>query len=49
MPFNKDEKDEIRCIIATEIRNFVKSAVNAASINRLILLQKAVTQCQGKG
>ena len=35
MPFNKDDKDEIRRIVATEIRDFVKSAVNAA-LNRPI-------------
>lgn len=35
MPFDKDDKDEIRKIVATEIRDFVKSAVNAA-LNRPI-------------
>src|SRR5690242_7788641 len=33
MPFGKDDKDEIRKIVATEIRDFVKSAVSAA-LNR---------------
>ena len=33
MPFDKDDKDEIRKIVATEIRDFVKSAVSAA-LNR---------------
>lgn len=37
MPFDKDDKDEIRKIVATEIRDFVKSAVNAA-LNRPIEL-----------
>src|SRR5687768_12059248 len=37
MPFNRDDKDEIRQIVATEIRNFVNSAVNAA-LNRPIEL-----------
>ena len=40
MPFNKDEKDEIGYIIATEIRDFVKSAVRNAT-NRPIELTEA--------
>lgn len=48
MPFDKDDKDEIRKIVATEIRDFVKSAVSAA-LNRPIDPSQGRHDISGEG